>query len=121
MNQFEELREKCAKLCESLIDQSKTDIGKAMAQCCAENIRALPLPEVNQKPVAWICKNEMQKLIDKSHLLRGFGAVLLFNKTEVNTEPLYAITPDLEKLCKENKQLKALLQKHGLSIEGHDV
>ncbi len=81
---YEQLREQCAKLAESS-DKSTHPAN------IADAIRALPLPEVMQKPIAWLRKDTMQKLIDKPSGTAGFGATLFFNETALHTEPLYVL------------------------------
>lgn len=120
MNKFEELREQCAKIANQFVGTDQI----------VDAIRALPLPKVNQEPVLYQCRiapnwlrprqwTEWEKCTKEQY--DDYIKVKELHDWLYHARALYLLPPDAEELRKENEQLKALLQKHGLSIEDHDV
>ncbi|MFZ6727392.1 hypothetical protein ACO0K2_18015 [Undibacterium sp. MH2W] len=80
-----ELREMCAKICDTHRDKSATLVGATKAMWCAEDIRAIQLPE--QEPLAWM--NPTSKAIVAADL-KIPGVTL-----EDFDIPLYAAPPSI--------------------------
>lgn len=66
MNQFEQIREAAAEICDDQHDKARTSPGAARADACAKAIRAMPLPEVATDIEALRKENEQlrEALID---------------------------------------------------------
>lgn len=115
MNQLEEMREKCAQLIEQTRIYSSSpknifDISQDARNEQAKAIRALPVPEVNQEPVAYFKADQDGNLIWGEDCVSD-DAIFDFSDDGESNEtsiPLYRLPPDVEALRKENERLSTV-------------
>lgn len=115
MNQLEQLREQCAMVVDSFRRRWLSGDGNATFNECRDEIRALPLPEVSNKPVAYIRYRYAQSLEANGHC-DGHEWMEICNEGEHGDDgepafPVYAvpvpyIPQDIRKTVDENKALR---------------
>lgn len=116
MNQLEQVREQCINVAQQYANNAYNNSSQNAAMEIRDLIRALPLPEVSQNPVAWVMT--MRDNIKNSlsfFTCKDIGEQWLIEEKELGLndlklQPLYVFPPDVEALRKENEQLKESLR-----------
>lgn len=119
MNQLEEMREKCAQLIEQTRIYSSSpkkifDISQDARNEQAKVIRALPLPEVEQKPIAYM-RHRFAQSLETNGYCDGHEWLEVCNEGEKGDDktpafPVYDVSPDAKALREENEELKSSIE-----------